>query len=60
MGDEIDFIIRNFKNPGEIQRDGIGRYPSKMSEYKNLPPNSDSGGVLSTASIIKSRLLPAG
>ncbi len=52
MGDEIDFVIRNFKNPGAITRDGIGSYPSKMSEFKHLSPDNDHGGVHINSSII--------
>ncbi|MBI3416782.1 MAG: M4 family metallopeptidase [Verrucomicrobia bacterium] len=52
MGEEIPLIIRNFKNPGEITRPGIGAFPSKMSEFKNLPPDQDHGGVHINSSII--------
>lgn len=52
MGNEINFVIRNFKEPGQIEREGVGKYPAKMSEFKNLPADFDHGGVHINSSII--------
>ena len=48
MGTDLGKIIRNLKNPGALQIGGLNRpYPSKMSEYVDLPNSNDgdNGGV---------------
>jgi bacillolysin len=48
IGTDLGQIIRNLKNPGALQIGGLNRpYPSKMSEYLDLPNSSDGdhGGV---------------
>jgi bacillolysin len=48
LGTDLGRIIRNLKNPGALQIGGLNRpYPSKMSEYVDLPNSNDGdhGGV---------------
>lgn len=48
MGTDLGRILRNLKNPGALQIGGLNRpYPSKMSEYVELPnsDDGDNGGV---------------
>lgn len=48
IGTDLGRVIRNLKNPGALQIGGLNRpYPSKMSEYLELPNSSDGdhGGV---------------
>jgi bacillolysin len=52
LGEEINFVVRNMKDPGAIVDPNVGPLPSKMSEFKNLPSNFDSGGVHINSSII--------
>ncbi len=52
MGTELRTVLRNMKNPRSINS-GLGRpYPSKMSEYEDLTPDQDNGGVHVNSSII--------
>jgi bacillolysin len=55
MGTKLGEAFRDMKNPGSIQIGGLNRpYPSKMSEFVNLPNSSDgdNGGVHINSSII--------
>ena len=54
MGTKLDRVFRDMKNPGSIQIGGLDRpYPSKMSEYVDLPnrDDADHGGVHINSSI---------
>jgi bacillolysin len=53
MGAKLGKIFRDFKNPGALTF-GTRPYPSKMSEYIDLPNSNDSdhGGVHVNSSII--------
>lgn len=52
LGEEINFVFRNMKDPGAIKDPQLGPLPGKMSEFKNLPPDVDHGGVHINSSII--------
>lgn len=53
LGSGLDFVLRDFKNPGSRQYGGRP-YPKKMSEFFDLPNDRDSdyGGVHINSSII--------
>jgi uncharacterized repeat protein (TIGR01451 family) len=52
MGTELRKVLRSMSNPRSINS-ALGRpYPSKMSEYENLPDDVDNGGVHINSSII--------
>lgn len=53
LGSGLDFVLRDFKNPGSRQYGGKP-YPKKMSEFFDLPNDGDSdyGGVHINSSII--------
>lgn len=55
VGSELSQPIRNMKNPGSLIIGGLNRpYPSKMSEFLQLPntDDADHGGVHLNSSII--------
>jgi bacillolysin len=52
LGEELNFIFRNMKSPGDIKDPQLGPMPGKMSEFKNLPADVDHGGVHINSSII--------
>ncbi len=55
LGESLGKVFRDFKNPGSLQIGGLNRpYPSKMSEFLDLPNNDDNdhGGVHLNSSII--------
>ncbi|MSU64075.1 MAG: M4 family peptidase, partial [Pedosphaera sp.] len=55
LGEQLGKIFRDLKNPGSLQISGLNRpYPSKMSEYVDLPNSDDAdhGGVHINSSII--------
>jgi Zn-dependent metalloprotease len=54
MGTKLDRVFRDMRDPGSIQVSGLNRpYPSKMSEYVDLPnrDDADHGGVHINSSI---------
>jgi len=52
MGTKLDKIFRDMKDPGSIQISGLNKpYPSKMSEFLDLPASTDHGGVHLNSSI---------
>jgi Zn-dependent metalloprotease len=55
MGTRLNKIFRDFKNPGSLIIEGANRpYPSKMSEFLQLPntDDADHGGVHLNSSIM--------
>ncbi len=55
LGEKLGKVFRDFKNPGSLMIGGSNKpYPSKMSEFLQLPNNADGdhGGVHINSSII--------